>query len=159
MMPWRNKAKDRREKRKRGKRLWAATPEWKRTEGLVAVMLRRKGVKCRRIGKVRSPFDIETANSIAIEVKSASYKLKRKSWVVSISRYGKLNEGPVHYYVIALDLGRVFHRAKHKRIYLIVPSPIRRKQLVITLHRLLTDWKENVGRWDMIIEAERRRDQ
>ena len=151
-MPYKNKAKDRREKRKRCKRLWAATPDWKRTEVLVAYNLRRHGVKCCRVGKVRSPFDILTANNLRIEVKSATFRPRRKLWTVSIQRYGKMNEGPVDWYVISLNLGGLFHakQAKHKRIYLIVKSPIRQRQVVVTLHRLLTRWVNNVNRWDLI---------
>lgn len=155
-MPWKDKDRDRREKRARSKRLWAATPQWKRTEGLVAVMLRRRGVPCHRIGQVRSPFDVLTAGGLRCEVKAASFKRNRKAWVVSIQRNGRLDESEVDFYVLALSIGGLFHRAKHKKLYLVIEGPIRRKQIVITLHRLLTQWENNVGAWSLIHRAERR---
>jgi hypothetical protein len=155
-MPWKDKDRDCREKRARNKRLWAGTPQWKRTEGLVAVMLRRRGIGCHRVGKVRSPFDVLTAGGIRCEVKAASFRRSRKAWVVSIQRQGKLDESQVDFYVVALSVGGLFHRAKHKKVYLVIDSPIRRKQIVITLHRLLTQWKNNVGAWSLIQRAEQR---
>jgi hypothetical protein len=155
-VPYKDAAKDRAAHAARNRRLWAATPQWKRTEGLVAVMLRRRGVQCRRVGKVRSPFDVLTAGGLRCEVKAASFRRNRKAWVVSIQRQGKLDESQVDFYVLALSVGGLFHRAKHKKVYLVIESPIRRKQIVVTLHRLLTQWKDYVGAWSLIQQAERR---
>src|SRR5580704_4526492 len=125
-VPYKDAAKDRAAHAARNRRLWAATPQWKRTEGLVAVMLRRRGVQCRRVGKVRSPFDVLTAGGLRCEVKAASFRRNRKAWVVSIQRQGKLDESQVDFYVLALSVGGLFHRAKHKKVYLVIESPIRR---------------------------------
>jgi hypothetical protein len=155
-VPYKDAAKDRAAHAARNRRLWAATPQWKRTEGLVAVMLRRRGISCHRVGKVRSPFDVLTAGGLRCEVKAAAFRRSRKAWVVSIQRQGKLDESQVDFYVLSLSVGGLFNRAKHKKIYLVIESPIRRKQIVITLHRLLTQWKNNVGAWSLIKQAERR---
>ena len=128
-------------------------PNWKRVEYLVAYNLRRKGVKVRRVGKVRSPFDLLTKSGLKIEVKAAEYKPRRRVWTVSIQRYGKMTEQFVDYYVFMLSMS-IFGRP-HKRLYVIVPSPVKQRQVVFTIHRLLTRWKDNVDGWALIVEGER----
>jgi hypothetical protein len=155
-MPYKNKKVDAREKRARGKRLWAAMPKWKRVEYLVAYNLRRKGVKVRRVGRIRSPFDLLTKSGLRIEVKAAEYKPRRRVWTVSIQRYGKMAEQFVDYYVFMLSMSRVFG-FRHKRLYVVVPSPVKQRQVVFTLSRLLTRWKDNVDSWSQIVEAEKGR--
>jgi hypothetical protein len=140
--------------RARAKRLHAAMPEWKRREYGVAYVLRKKGVRCRRVGGVRSPFDILTAGGLRLEIKSAEYKPKRKTWTVSLARNGRMTESKVDYYIFALSMSG-FAGFRHKRLYVIVKSPVQTKQVVFTIHRLLTRWKDNVDAWSLIADAEK----
>lgn len=149
-MPYKSKTKN----RARSKRLYAAMPEWKRREYGVAYVLRKKGVRCQRVTTARSPFDIVTQSGLRIEVKSAQYKQKRKTWTVSIQRFGRMTEGEVDYYVFCLSMSG-FAGFRHKRLYVIAKSPIGQKQIVFTIHRLLTRWKEQVDAWNVIVEAEK----
>jgi hypothetical protein len=43
-----------------------------------------------------------------------------------------------------------------KKIYLILPAPLRKKQLQITFRQLLTKYRDNVNAWHMIQNAERK---
>ena len=133
-------------------------PEWKRVEKLVATYLRSKGVPTKWVGTCRSAFDCVTAKGLRIEVKSARWQSRRRCWTVSIQRAGRMTEGDVDFYVLSLAghpaLG---FSKKHKRLYVIVRSPIRQRQVVITLHRLLSKWKDAVGAWSLVIDEEKRR--
>jgi hypothetical protein len=113
-----------------------------------------KGVKCKRVGGVRSPFDILTSGRLRVEVKSSEYKPKRKTWTVSLQRNGRMAESHVDYYVFCLSMSG-FAGFRHKRLYVIVKSPVGMKQIVFTIHRLLTRWKDNVDAWSLIVNAEK----
>jgi hypothetical protein len=146
------------DKRAASKRQYQAEPRWKKIERIVATRLRTMDVEAKVVGRCHSPFDIITAGSQRIEVKSAEFKSRRKCWVVSIARVGKMKEDAVDHYVFVLSghpaLG---FRRKDKRLYLIVKSPVRMKQIVVTMHRLLTRWRDNINAWGLIIDEERRR--
>ena len=139
------------------KRRYAAEPAWLRAEKIVATRLRTKGVAAKTVGGHKLPYDIVTRH-LRIEVKSATFKPRRKVWTASIVRAGKMNEGPVDFYVIVLAghplLG---FRRKDKRLYLVVKSPIRQRQVIITMHRLLTRWRDSINNWGLIVAAEKRR--
>ena len=136
---------------------------WKRAERTIAQQLRLKGVSCTLIGAQNKPWDILTKSGLHIECKAARLLRQRRKghltrasfWVVGIARphagKNRLREAGVNFYVIRL-LGDDL-----RKIYLVLPAPLRKKQLQITFRQLLTKYRDNVNAWHLIVDAERRK--
>jgi len=133
------------------KRRYQAEPQWLKVEKIVCTRLRVKGVAAKHVGKVRSAYDI-LAGSKRVEVKSAMFRPRRKCWTLDIARQGKMTEGEVDAYVFVLAghplLG---FRRKDKRLYLVVKSPVKQRQIIVTMHTLLTRWRDSINNWGVII--------
>lgn len=126
---------------------------WEVTEGLAATTLRRRGVKCKQTGKHRAGYDIITAHGVRCEVKFARYRAKQKFWKVNIHRWKKMTEGECDFYVIALATRR---KLAWTRLYLVVPSPVKRKVLTFTWRTLLRKWHSSIDAWHLIEASERK---
>ena len=140
-----------------------AMPFWKKSERVIAQQLRLKGIPCILIGSQHKPCDITTISGLHIECKAArllrgrrkTHLIRSPFWVVGIARpKGKthqLREASVDFYVIRLvgdDLPKV---------YVVLPAPLRVKQLQITFRQLLTKYRDNINAWYLIRDAERRK--
>lgn len=146
-----------------GVKVKKAFPFWKQAERAIAQQLRLKGVPCELIGSQHLDWDITTKRGLHIECKAARLLRQRRKkhlirtpfWVVGIARpKGKthqLREESVDFYVIRLvgdDL---------RKIYVVLPAPLKVKQLQITFRQLLTKYRDNINAWQMIRYAERSR--
>ncbi len=136
---------------------FAAMPFWRRAERTVAQMLRLHGIPCKLIARENRGWDVETTKArLRIEVKAARLLRHRKKnhltrspfWAVSIARQHRLRED-CDFYVIRL-LGDDL-----RKIYLILPAPLRTKMLQVTFLQLLTKYRDNVNAWHLIQDADR----
>ncbi len=105
---------------------------WNRDELAVCSWLQRRGLRPERSG-YGDPHDIICRKTgMRVEVKSA--KLSHGFWKFNIHRHGKLNESQVDAYILRLN-GIPFSK---NAIHLILPSPLRRYTINISLRSLLT---------------------
>jgi hypothetical protein len=124
---------------------------WEATESLVALALRRRGVDCKQVGKYQSGCDVVTKNGVRCEVKFATYNAKKKHWKVNIHRWKKMTESECDFYVIALAT----KKKSWTRLYLVIPSPVKRKVIQFTWRTLLRKWHPAIDRWQLILDAEK----
>jgi hypothetical protein len=146
------------------KRQWfKSLPFWKRAERTIAQQLRIKGVPCTLIGSQNKPWDIVTKSGLHIECKAARLLRQRRKghltrasfWVVGIARpharSHRLSETGVDFYVIRLEGDDL------RKIYVVLPAPLRVKQLQITFRQLLTKYQDNINAWHLVRNVERRK--
>ena len=146
-------------KAEKDKGRFKALPFWKRAERVIAQQLRLKGVPCKLIAGQNLGWDIVSRNGLKIECKAARLLRQRRKrnlvrapfWVVGIARSHRLREDGVDFYVVRL-LGDDL-----RKIYLVLLAPLCEKQLQITFRQLLTKYRDNINRWDLIQDAEKRR--
>lgn len=97
-------------------------------------------------------FDVAVAGK-CVEVKVGIPRFNNRSqltcWRFNIHRRGRLSEVGVDAYVLRLESVPGFKAAVH----LIVPAPIGRTTLQITLRSLLTRWGQYYNRFDFIDPA------
>ena len=139
---------------------WLQTPSWKKVEKLVVIRLREKGVRCRYVGRNHVPFDALTRSGLRLEIKSGEYSVKHKSWTLTIARGAagrkRLTEHLVDFYIFVLK-GHPSMGLNRKPIYLIVPSPLGKHTVHLTLRQLFGKWHSAIGNWPLITDAEQRR--
>jgi hypothetical protein len=145
---------------KKGK---TAFPFWKQAERTIAAQLRLKGVPCKLIGSQHLDWDIETKSGLHVECKAArllrgrrkTHLIRSPFWVVGIARpkgrTHQLREKSVDFYIIRL-LGQDF-----RKVYVILPAPLKVKQLQITVRQLLTKFRDNIDAWHLIVAADKKR--
>jgi len=141
-----------------------ALPFWRRAERTVAQQLRLKGVPCKLVARENRGWDIETSAGLRIEVKAGRLMRQKKKghlirssfWAVSIARpHGRehrLREDGVSFYVI-----RLLGNSDLRKVYLVLPAPVKKKQLQVTVRQLLTKYRDNVNTWGLIVEADKAR--
>jgi len=144
-------------KRQRAHDYYISQPAWKKAEKLIQVRLRKKGVRSTLVSSYQSAFDLTTAGGQNIEVKYANYNPDDRSWTVSIARNGKMTERDVTAYVFVLK-GHPATGLKQKPIYVVMRSPLRKRNIRITVRRLIGDLHPYYENWRFITEAERRRE-
>ena len=83
-----------------------------------------------------SPFDLTVDGRIRVEVKRAQFI--RGRWRVFIQRHNKLNEQPVDVYVICLEPNGI--APPSHRIFLVVPAPLCKRIIPISIPQLVTEW-------------------
>lgn len=128
---------------------------WKNTESLVALTLRRRGVNCKQVGNYNSGYDIVTRKGVRCEVKFATYNKRSREWKVNIHRWKKMTESECDFYVIALGTKS---NVGWTRIYLVIPSPVKRKVLQFSWRTLLRKWHHAIDAWQLILDEENGRE-
>jgi hypothetical protein len=108
----------------------------------------------KHVGDQQLPFDIvvgETA-AVRVEVKDARRGFGGR-WFFAIKRRGRLNESFVDFYVLALR-----GLAKRRRIYVVLPAPLKTKSVVISWRTLIRKYVKHVDAWHLIgaLHKERR---
>ena len=137
---------------------YVSQPAWRKAEKLVQNRLRKLGVRSKLVSSYQSAFDLTTAGGQHIEIKCASYNAEDSSWTVTIARHGKMtDEERVTAYVFLLR-GHPGTGLKQKSIWVIMPRPVRKRNIRLTLRRLLGDLHPFVENWGLITEGERRRE-
>lgn len=106
-----------------------------------------KGLKFEAAG-FHSPFD-GLVNGKKVEVKSANPHAGRlhTTWMINIQRNGKLNEREVDFYIFRLSGVPEFKNA----IHLVVPAPLGKYTVAITMRSLLTRWGRFYNRVDFLL--------
>lgn len=94
----------------------------------------------------RAKYDI-LANGKRIEAKQSEFGSGRKqAWFFNIHRHGVVEESQVDFYILRLEAAPIFKAA----IHLVLPAPIGRPTIVISLRSLLVRYGKYYNRVDLI---------
>lgn len=130
---------------------------WQQAEYSTGYALRHRGLKCRNVGHLYLPWDVETHSGIKIDVKDS--ELHRGLWTVNLRRHRRTrgNSKP-DFYVVSLRGLRGFNGVTH-RLWVVLDAKKFRKQKMLrwTLRSLLTLHARDIGDWQKILKVERGR--
>lgn len=134
---------------------------WQQAEVSTAYALRHRGVRCRNVGHLYRPWDVETRGGIRVEVKDSM--LHRGLWAVNLQRHERKNvkqssDAHSDFYVIALRGILGFKGVTH-RLWIVLDAKKYRntKFLRWTLRSLLNKHARDIGDWSKILKKEKRR--
>ena len=102
-------------------------------------------------GNNPSKFDILVDGSVRVECKDSRRGYGGR-WHFPIARHGELNESEVDFYIFALR-----GMAKRARVYVILPAPIGKTGLCMSMRSLLTRYARFIDNWDAITNLARER--
>jgi len=90
------------------------------SEYAVTYALKHRGIKCKAMGRLKKPWDIETSNGLRIEVKDSD--LHRGMWVVNLEAG---QDRKADFLVIALR-GLTGLRGTAQRLFVVLKTPIKK---------------------------------
>ena len=126
--------------------------EWQRAEYTSAEWLKRHGIRCRVVSDGhRSPWDLLSDAGQHIEVKSA-HRTTNGRWNFSVKRHGVVDESGVDWYVCALR-----GLAPKTSVYVTFKAPVNKGIISMSTRSLFTQYADNIGDWQSIARAEKRR--
>ena len=133
----------------------ASQTAWHDAEIKVQNQLRYHGIDSKR-AKYDSPYDLQTAHGLRIEVKWSSFITKAnggQGWSINAHRHNILDESEVNWYtcVLGSDPINLFGKAV---LTLVIPAPVKTKSIVISPRSLATRWARYVDDWHGLVEAE-----
>lgn len=121
----------------------------RKAETKVATLLGKMGCSVKACS-YDHPFDL-MVNGRRVEVKAAMPSLREGKyqytvWHFNLHRHGVLSESLVDFYVLRLDGVPDFKAA----IHLVIPAPVKRKTISITLRSLIMKYAQHVNRFDLL---------